>query len=179
MKATKLLLIVLSCMLVIGCKKNKSDDEPTPPTPQTDTISAQVLQSYYPYKNMEQIKFASTFDYEIVSYSVINSKLSYKDKQMSLSTTMSGKGLGDSTPLYHLSLSADVTNGTVLKIDFRYLEGISEMKASYTHDITKDGKLPETIEFSSEKIKVTLKKDKGLTEYLDITRNNKWWLYEH
>ena len=56
MKATKLLLIVLSCMLVIGCKKNKSDDEPTPPTPQTDTISAQVLQSYYPYKNMEQIR---------------------------------------------------------------------------------------------------------------------------
>ena len=172
MKATKLLLIVLSCMLVIGCKKNKSDDEPTPPAPQTDTISTELLKSYFPYKNMEKIEFVSVT--RLVTYSVINSKLSYKDKQMSLSTTMSGKELGDTTPYYHLSLSADVTNGTVLRIDFSYLEGIEELKASYTHDITKDGKLPETIEFSGDNIKVTIKKDKGLTEYFNFLMNDQW-----
>lgn len=171
MKATKLLLLVLSCMLVIGCKKNNSD-EPTPPSQQTDTISAQLLKSYFPYTNMEKIEFVSVT--RLVTYSVINSKLSYKDKQMSLYTTMSGKELGDTTPHYHLSLSADVTNGTVLRIDFSYLEGIEELKASYTHDITKDGKLPETIEFSGDNIKVTIKKDKGLIEYFNLLMNDRW-----
>ena len=172
MKATKLLLIALSCMLVIGCKKNKTEDEPTSPAQQTDTISAAELQSYFPYKNMEQIEFVSVTRW--VTYSVINSKLSYNDKQMSLSTTMSGKELGDTTPSYHLSLSAEVTNGTALRIDFRYREGIDETQAIYTHDITKDGKLPDTIEFSGEDIKVTIKKDKGLTEYYHISMNDQW-----
>ena len=121
---------------------------------------------------MEQIEFVSVT--RLVTYSVINSKLSYKDKQMSISTTMSGKELGETTPQYHLSLSADVTNGTVLKIDFRYREGIEELKANYTHDITKDGKLPETIEFSGEDIKVIIKKDKGLTEYFNYLMNEQW-----
>ena len=172
MKATKLLLIVLSCMLVIGCKKNKTEDELTPPASQTDTISAADLQSYFPYKNMEQIEFFSSS--KLVTYTVINSKLSYEDKKMLLSTTMSGTALGESAPNFYLSLSAEVTNGTVFAIDFRYLEGIEEMKANYTHDIAKKGELPEVIEFSGEDIKVTIKKDKGLSEYYHISMNERW-----
>ena len=173
MKASKLLLIVLSCMLVIGCKNNQTEDEPTPPAQQTDTISAAELQSYFPYKNMDKVDFAAGANY--VQYIVTKSLLSYEDKKMLLSTTMSGTSSIDSSHKYYLSLNAEVTNGTVLKVDFLYVEAYAgELKATYTHDITKDGDLPEEITFTSKDVKVTIKKDTGLTKFFEMDRHWEW-----
>lgn len=176
MKATQLLLLVLSCMLIVGCKNNETEDEPTPPVTQTDTISATELQSYFPYKNMDKLDFVAGGG-DLVLYIVTKSQLSYENKRMLLSTVLDGTQFGDSSHKYNLSLNAEVTNGTVLKVDFLYKEPYAgELKASYTHDITKDGDIPEEITFSSEDVKVTIKKDKGLTCFYEMLSHWKWVL---
>ena len=172
MKATKLLLIVLSCMLVIGCKKNKSDDEPTPPAPQTDTISTELLKSYFPYKNMDKIVFESRGSADVI-YTVITAKTIYENKKLQLTTTMNGvDDIRSGT--YFVSLKAEVTNGTLLKINFQQITGGAfEINGSYTYDATKGKEIPETITLSNGAI---IKKNVGLYYYKD-TDFLEWTFY--
>ena len=171
MKATKLLLIVLSCMLVIGCKKNKSDDEPTPPAQQTDTISAQVVQSYFPYKNMDKIVFESRGTAD-VTYTVVDAKTTYGNKKLQFTTTMNGSDGRGGT--YFVSLKAEVTNGTLLNINFQQITGGAfEINGSYTYDATKEKEIPETITLSNGAI---IKKNVGLYYYKD-TDFLEWTFY--
>lgn len=173
MKATKLLLILLSCMLVVGCKKNNTEDEPTPPTPQTDTISAEQLKSYFPYKNMDKIVFRSTYAAGgDVTYTVISSKLSYEKNNMQLITTMSGTDYDKTN--YFISLKGVVTDGTLLQIDFQQITANAfEIKGNYTYDATKEKELPETITLSNGAI---IKKNTGLYYYKD-TDLLEWTFY--
>lgn len=173
MKATKLLLLVLSCMLVIGCKKNKSEDEPTQPTQQTDTISTQMLQSYFPYKNLDKIVFESRGTSD-VTYTVIDAKTTYGNKKLQLTTTMNGSD-GRNNGTYFVSLKAEVTNGTLLKINFQQITGGAfEINGSYTYDATKEQELPETITLSNGAI---IKKNIGLYYYKD-TGFLEWTFYK-
>lgn len=171
MKATKLLLIALSCMLIIGCKRNNTEDEPTPPASQTDTISAAELQSYFPYKNMDKIVFEShgTAD---VTYTVIDAKTTYENKKLLLTTTMNGSD--GRSGIYFVSLKAEVTNGTLLKINFQQITGGAfEINGSYTYDATKEKEIPETITLSNSAI---IKKNIGLYYYKD-TDLLEWTFY--
>ena len=170
MKATKLLLIILSCMLVIGCKRNNSD-EPTPPSQQTDTISIELLKSYFPYKNMDKIVFEShgTAD---VTYTVIDAKTTYENKKLLLTTTMNGSD--GRSGIYFVSLKAEMTNGTLLKISFQQITGSAfEINGSYTYDATKEKEIPETITLSNGAI---IKKNIGLYYYKD-TDLLEWTFY--
>ena len=171
MKAAKLLLIVLSCMLVIGCKKNKSDDELTPPAPQTDTISTELLKSYFPYKNMDKIVFECHGNPD-VTYTVVDAKTTYANKKLQLTTTMNGSDVKSGT--YFVSLKAEVTNGTLLKINFQQITGGAfEINGSYTYDATKEKEIPETITLSNGAI---IKKNVGLYYYKD-TDFLEWTFY--
>lgn len=171
MKTTKLLLIVLSCMLIIGCKKNS--DEPTPPSQQTDTISTEQLQSYFPYKNTDKIVFRSNRAAGgDVTYTVISSKLSYEKNSMQLIATMSGTDY-DKTP-YFISLKGVVTDGTLLQIDFQQITANAfEIKGNYTYDATKEKEIPETITLSNGAI---IKKNIGLYYYKDRDLLE-WWFH--
>lgn len=171
MKATKLLLLVLSCMLVIGCKKNKSEDEPAQPAQQTDTISAQVVQSYFPYKNMDKIVF-ECYGNPDVTYTVVDAKTTYANKKLQLTTTMNGSDVKSGT--YFVSLKAEVTNGTLLNINFQQITGGAfEINGSYTYDATKGKEIPETITLSNGAI---IKKNVGLYYYKD-TDFLEWTFY--
>ena len=135
-------------MLVIGCKKNKSDDELTPPAPQTDTISTELLKSYFPYKNMDKIVFECHGNPD-VTYTVVDAKTTYANKKLQLTTTMNGSDVKSGT--YFVSLKAEVTNGTLLKINFQQITGGAfEINGSYTYDATKEKEIPENVGFTND-----------------------------
>ena len=69
---------------------------------------------------------------------------------------------------------AEVTNGTLLKINFQQITGGAfEINGSYTYDATKGKEIPETITLSNGAI---IKKDVGLYYYKD-TDFLEWTFY--
>ncbi len=171
MKASKLLLIVLSCMLVIGCKKNKTEDEPTPPTPQYPVITMDSLKAYFPYQSGDEIYFLSGGAFSTV-YTVNEATFASKDNKMIVSIFMKGI-MQTSTSDVHsdVHMTAEVTDQHLLKATFVITyNGSYSIEGTYEYDTAKSGELPNKFNFTNGAI---IEKDQGLIHYVDYF-NNVW-----
>ena len=170
MKTTKLLCLIMSCTLMMAC--NKKSDEPQSPT--NDTISAAVLQSYFPYKYLDNISYRSD-GWSVIKYTVTSSQLGYEENKMFLNTTMTGSVSGSaSSNNIIIQLNAEVINGTLLKIDFQNtVANIYKSSGTYTYDASQIEEIPTTITLSNGSI---IEKNKGLTLYVDSDLE-KWYLF--
>lgn len=166
MKASKLLLIVLSCMLVIGCKKNKTEDEPTPPTPQYPVITMDSLKAYFPYQTVDRLIFEESGGFLGLTYTVKEATFTSKDNKMIASIFMDGIMETSSSDLHSdVQMTAEVTDKHLLKatVVVTY-NGNYSVEGTYEYDTAKSGKLPDKLNFSNGAI---VEKDKGLTHYVD------------
>lgn len=165
MKATKLLLIVLSCMLVIGCKKNKSDDEPTPPTPQYPLITMDTLKHYFPYETIDRQIFNESDGFMGFTYIVKEATFASKDNKITANILMEGY-IDIFKVTFTVQLKAEVTDQHLLKTTLSTdISGVGRPKeASFEYDTAKEGALPDQLNYSNEAI---VEKGKGLTHYID------------
>ena len=174
MKATKLLVIALSCMLVIGCKKNNTEDEPASPTPQYPVITMDSLKSYFPYKTGDRIIFTNGGLH--ITYTVNEATFVSKNDKMNVNITMDGTVSTYRTPFY-MQLTAEVTNQHVLKSTFYVAMPSSDQyiypkEDTYEYDTAKSGKLPDKFNYSNGTI---VEKEYGLSYYVDGF-GDKWHL---
>lgn len=166
MKATKLLLIMLSCMLVIGCKKDKTEEEPTPPTPQYPTISMDSLKNYFPYKTGDQIYFRGWGGNVI--YTINKATFESEGNKIYINITMDGDyNYGDAE--YLVEMKVEVTDRKTLRATFYECivysgEHRFPTEGDYFYDTSKSGDLPEMFTFTNGAI---IKKGTGLSYYLD------------
>jgi hypothetical protein len=166
MKTTKLLLLVLSCMLVIGCKRNNAD-EPTPPTPQYPNITMDSLKSYFPYKTGDRVVFRLR---EIsVNYTVNEATFVSKDNKIIANISMDGSVPTFGTP-FHVKLAAEVTDNHILKTTFSLASSGQPKVGSFEYDTAKKGVLPDKFNYSCGAI---VEKNIGLTHYLDV-QGSEW-----
>ena len=167
MKASKLLLIVLSCMLVIGCKKNKTEDEPTTPTPQQyPVITMDSLKAYFPYQMIDRLIFEESNGFSGLTYFVKETTFASKDNKMIVSIFMDGNMQTSTSDLHSdIHMTVEVTDQHLLKATFVITyNGSYSIEGTYEHDTAKSGKLPDKLNFSKGAI---VEKDKGLTHYAD------------
>ncbi len=165
MKATKLLLIVLSCMLVIGCKRNNAD-EPTPPTPQYPVITMYSLKAYFPYETIDRQIFRESDGFMGLTYTVNEATFTSKDNKMIASIFMDGNMQTSTSDLHSdIHMTVEVTDKHLLKatVVITY-NGNYSVEGTYEYDTAKSGKLPDKLNFSNGAI---VEKDKGLTHYVD------------
>lgn len=164
MKATKLLLLVLSCMLVIGCKKNNSD-EPTPPTPQYPLITMDTLKHYFPYETIDRQIFNESDGFMGFTYIVKESTFASKDNKITANILMEGY-IDIFKVTFTVQLKAEVTDQHLLKTTLSTdISGVGRPKeASFEYDTAKEGALPDQLNYSNEAI---VEKGKGLTHYID------------
>ena len=166
MKATKLLLIVLSCMLVIGCKKNNTEDEPTPPTPQYPLITMDTLKHYFPYETIDRQIFREDDDgFFGFAYTIKEATFASKDNKITANILMSGY-IDLFKVTFTVQLKAEVTDQHLLKTTLSAEgSGVGRPKeASFEYDTAKEGALPDQLNYSNEAI---VEKGKGLTHYID------------
>ncbi|GEM_PF-4079737 len=163
MKATKLLLIVLSCMLVIGCKKNKSDDEPTPPAPQYPLITMDTLKHYFPYETIDRQIFLESDGGMRFTYTVKEATFASKDNKITANIRMEGS-IDVAQATFKVQLTAEVTDQHLLKSTFSVAVNGQPKEASFEYDTAKEGALPDQLNYSNEAI---VEKGKGLTHYID------------
>ena len=166
MKATKLLLIALSCLLIVGCKK--SQNEPKEPLPQeTPTvITEEQLMSYFPYKNADRLVFrGSTYD---VTYTVLECRATKSDDKMIVNVSMTGSTY--LTDGYYMIVKIVVTDQQ-LKMDFSQNIADIGTEGTYLLDLSKGEKLPETITLSNNAV---IKKNEGIVSYID-GYSDKWY----
>lgn len=162
MKARTFLFIVLSCLLVVGCKKSQNEPEEPLPQETPTVITEEQLMSYFPYKNGDRILF-ERYDLEKVIYTVEDVKTSKDAGKIHLDISMSGTEYLDPTTPYYITLTAEVTDKQ-FKIDFsQQLYVFPATKGNYVYE-GKGEELPETITFSNNAV---IKKDKGLIYYKD------------
>ena len=172
MKATKLLLLVLSCMLVIGCKKNNSDDEPTPPTPQYPIITMDSLKSYFPYEAIDRQIFNESNGYVGFTYIVKEATFASKDNKIIANVLMEGS-IDEWNVNFKVQLTAEVTDQHLLKSTFSVAVNGQPKAGSFEYDTAKNGVLPDKLNYSCGAI---VEKDKGLTHYIDAYEQE-WDLY--
>ena len=165
MKATKLLLIVLSCMLVIGCKKNNTEDEPTPPTPQYPLITMDTLKHYFPYETIDRQIFLESDGGMRFTYTVKEATFASKDNKITANILMEGY-IDLFKVTFTVQLKAEVTDQHLLKTTLSTdISGVGRPKeASFEYDTAKEGALPDQLNYSNEAI---VEKGKGLTHYID------------
>ena len=163
MKATKLLLIVLSCMLVIGCKKNKTEDEPTPPTPQYPLITMDTLKHYFPYETIDRQIFREDDGFWGFAYTIKEATFASKDNKITANIRMEGS-IDVAQVTFTVQLTAEVTDQHLLKSTFSVAANGQPKAGSFEYDTAKKGALPEQFNYSCGAI---VEKDKGLAHYID------------
>ena len=167
MKTKTFLLIALSCLLVVGCKKSEEKNDPTPPEPTFTKITEDQLKSYFPYAVDDKIIFRSNLTRNDHTYTVQECSFTNKAGKMNLAVSMKGREPFADHDQLTIELKAEVTDNKILKIDFlQYLivQPASRTTGSYTYDASKNDSLPATITLSDGTV---IKQDKGLSSYID------------
>ena len=174
MKAKSFLLIALSCLLVVGCKKSEEKTEPTPPEPSFTKITEDQLKSYFPYIVGDEFIFRCDVIVEDRILRVDNYSFTNKAGKMIVDVNFIGRERyahidGSNPEYFHIDLKAEVTNNKILKMDSEYEYIIympydTKVPGTYTYDASQNDSLPERISLSDV---ATIKKDIGLTYYVD------------
>ena len=170
MKAKTLFLILLSSMLIVGCKnKSEENNEPTPPEPSFTKITEDQVKSYFPYAVDDKIIFYNDRILD-ANYTVKDFTLTNKSDKLNILVTMTGTDFMG-TETYAMELKAELISNKILKMDFS--ERIitiptSNVTGTYTYDASKGEELPTEIILSNGAI---IKKDKGLVYYEDYDSN--------
>lgn len=175
MKATKLLLILLSCMLVVGCKKNNTEDEPTSPTTQKQqypVITMDTLKQYFPYQMGDRPIFQESDGYFGITYTVNEVTFASKDNKIIASIFMEGI-MSAYNQQYKVHIAAEVTDQHLLKTTFSLTRSgqSQQTEGSFEYDTAKDGALPDQFNYSNGAI---VEKDKGLTHYIEEEFASEW-----
>lgn len=177
MKATKLLLILLSCMLIIGCKKNKTEEEITPPASQEQqypTITMDTLKHYFPYQVGDRLIFDESGGFLAVTYTISETTFASKDNKMIANIIMEGI-MPDYNVQFKVHIAAEVTDQHMLKSTFSVAIGQSQAKKeSFEYDTAEKGALPVKFNYSDGAV---VEKDKGLTHFVDELGNG--WDFFH
>lgn len=179
MKAKSFLFIVLSCLLVVGCKKSEEKNEPTPSEPTFTKITEDQLKSYFPYAVGKRLGFDSEESTADLYYTIKEVKFTNNSNKMELFVSMKGEGSGSTGIAYQIiDMKTTVTNGKILNTEFTNYKIYNSSKlwettASYTYDASKNDSLPEKITLSNGAI---IKKDKGLVYYED-NDSYKWYFW--
>ena len=175
MKATKLLLIALSCMLIVGCKKSQNEPEESQPQGTTTVITEDQLKSYFPYAVGDKIVFRNDDQFYDYTYTVKVYSFTNQAGKMNLIVSMKGSDSSSIDPeVLSIELKAEVTDNKILKIDFE--NSIKNMPKSivtgtYTYDASKEDELLEKITLSNGAI---IKEKKGLVYYEDY-ESGEWY----
>lgn len=161
-------------MLIIGCKKNKTEDEPNHPEPQYPTITMDSLKSCFPYKIGDRIVFINGGLY--LTYTVNEVTFVSKDNKMSANIIMDGTVSTYRTP-FTVKLTAEVTDQHFLKSTFYVAVSSSGQdqyptEGTYEYDTAKSGKLPKEFNYTNG---ATVERGQGLTYYVDGF-GDKWHL---
>ena len=180
MKAKTLFLILLSSLLVVGCKnKSEENNEPTPPEPTFTKITEDQVKSYFPYTTGRRLAF-ETESYATIYYTVKEAKLTNNSNKMELYVSMKGEESGSTGVAYDIiDMKTTVTDSKILKIEFTNYSVYSSSKiwettGSYTYDASKNDSLPEKIVLSNGAI---IQKDKGLI-YYEGYDSTKWYFWQ-
>lgn len=161
MKARTFLFIVLSCLLIVGCKKSQNEPEESTPT----VITEEQLMSYFPYKNADRLVFrSSTYD---VTYTVLECRATKSDDEMIVNVSMTGSTY--MTDGYYMIVKIVVTDQQ-LKMDFSQNIADIGTEGTYLLDLSKGEKLPETIILSNNAV---IKQNEGIVSYID-GYSDKW-----
>jgi hypothetical protein len=166
MKAKTLLLIALSSLLIVGCKKSEENNEPTSPEPSFTKITEEQLKSYFPYAVDDKIIFSNE-GFSNLTYTVKDCLFNNKAGKMKLAVSMNGRADFSDHDATTIELNAEVTDNKILKIDFlEYLinQPSAKTTGTFTYDASKNDSLPEQIVLSNGAI---IKQDKGLVYYED------------
>ena len=179
MKTKTLFLILLSSLLVVGCKnKSEENNEPTPPEPSFTKITEEQLMSYFPYTTGRRLAF-ETESYATLYYTVTEAKLTNNSNIMELNVSMKEEGVETTGLTYQvIDMKTTVTDSKILKTEFTNYRVYSSSKmwettGSYTYDASKNDSLPEKIVLTNGAI---VQKDKGLIYYEDYD-SYKWYFW--
>ena len=170
MKAKNVFYLLLSCLLIVGCKnKSEENNEPTPPEPSFTKITEDQVKSYFPYAVDDKIIFYNDRILDAI-YTVKDFTLTNKSDKLNILVTMTGNDFMG-TETYAMELKAELISNKILKMDFS--ERIitiptSNVTGTYTYDASKGEELPTEIILSNGAI---IKKDKGLVYYEDYDSN--------
>lgn len=167
----RFLFLLLTCAALFACKPAEE--------PQTNTISEELLKSYFPYQETDRIAFFNDLIGDM-NYTVVKTSFLNEEGQMILTVVMEGANIrGDK--LCHLSLQAIVTENHILNIGYNQALISDDMinannisssaSGTFVYDVQKDGNLPQTIKLSNESI---IKQQEGLTYFLDYD-SEKWY----
>ncbi|MBR0195678.1 MAG: hypothetical protein IJQ32_05520 [Paludibacteraceae bacterium] len=179
MTAKTFLLIVLSCLLVVGCKKSEEKNEPTPPEPTFTKITEDQLKSYFPYTVGKRLAFESEESTADLYYTIKEVKFTNNSNKMELFVSMKEEGVHTTGLSYQvIEMKTIVTDSKILKTEFTNYRIYSSSKVwettgSYTYDASKNDSLPEKIVLSNGAI---IQKDKGLVYYEDHD-SYKWYFW--
>lgn len=169
MKAKSFLLIALSCLLVVGCKK--SDDSNA--EEQFTKITEEQVKSYFPYAVDDRQLFISNIGY--LYYTVAENSFTNTAGKMNIKVLLNGKDVYGSD-YCTVELKAEVTDNKILKVDFTHSftrTAAHNIIGSYTFDASKGEDLSDEITLSCGAI---IKKNVGLLYYKDYS-SYEWNLY--
>ena len=170
MKAKTLLLIALSSLLVVGCKKSEENNEPTSPEPSFTKITEDQLKSYFPYTVGDEYIFRCEVGVEDRIFRVADYSFTNKAGKMTVDVSLIGRERYSSDDEFlSIDLKAEVTDNKILKMSSEYDYIIympvgTKVLGTYTYDASKNDSLPAKISLSDV---ATIKKDIGLSYYVD------------